>query len=144
MDHVENYRLPKNLQENQETGAAGGEVSTAPGHAYKDQEMANRYSLDTGQDLFAPVKDESEEDEGSSSKDNNKAAKKEAKKKRKEERQRKREEKEKKKRKKERHKSEKLGRRHERGARKAGKGDDEGCPSKKRRYDSDDSGRSSS
>lgn len=69
VDHVEKYRLPKHVQEkedekllnngdddgdNDDDGEAG-----AAGHAYKDQEMASSYNIESGQDLFAaPKKDE--------------------------------------------------------------------------------------
>lgn len=130
---MENYRLPKNLQEKQEQE----EDVTGAGQAYKDQEMANKYSLEKGQDLFAPLPDDNSEDDD----------KKEAKQKRKEERQRKRDEKEQRRREKQRRKSEKEEKKREKRARKmsrrkdSDKAEDDGEPrhSKKRRYDSDDS-----
>lgn len=52
MDHVENYRLPKHLQENEENAHAPPDVSK-PGLAYHGQGLASSYSLSRGQDLFA-------------------------------------------------------------------------------------------
>ncbi len=64
VDHVENYRLPKNLREKEDDDANGergvsetSEVDAGPGHAYKDKELANDYDINQGHDLFAPVKD---------------------------------------------------------------------------------------
>lgn len=55
-DHVDNYRLPKELREKEERWEAG--------HAYKDKELASAYNINSGQDLFAGTettrKDESE------------------------------------------------------------------------------------
>lgn len=64
VDHVENYRLPKHLQEKDketnmvdETGAGGASFASSSrveaGHAYKDQELANSFNIHVGQDLFA-------------------------------------------------------------------------------------------
>ena len=44
-DHVDNYRLPKELREREERWEAG--------HAYKDKELASAYNINSGQDLFA-------------------------------------------------------------------------------------------
>mmetsp|Transcript_33757 Transcript_33757/g.48881 ORF Transcript_33757/g.48881 Transcript_33757/m.48881 type:complete len:249 (-) Transcript_33757:121-867(-) len=44
-DHVDNYRLPKELREKEEKWEAG--------HAYKDKELASQYDIHSGQDLFA-------------------------------------------------------------------------------------------
>jgi hypothetical protein len=46
VDHCEKYRLPKHLLEKEEA------VSTDPGHAYQNQELANNFSLQKGHDLF--------------------------------------------------------------------------------------------
>ena len=93
MDHVEKYRLPKNLLEKEEEGAVQAR-DLGPGHAYKGVEFSNGYSMAQGQDLFAPVKDQVEP--------NQKYKKNvEEKQKRKEERKRKREEKEERRRRKE-------------------------------------------
>jgi hypothetical protein len=51
VDHVEKYRLPKNLLEKEE---AKESRSLGPGHAYEDKELATDYNLDHGHDLFAP------------------------------------------------------------------------------------------
>ena len=134
VDHVENYRLPKNLQEKEVQQQSNGDPTQA-GQAYQGQELANKYSLQKGQDLFAPPQDDSDDE-----------AKKEAKRMRKEERQRKRDEKEKRKREKERRRSDKEERKREKRARKLQSkkdrhdDDDERLRhSRKRRYDSDDS-----
>lgn len=68
VDHVENYRLPKRVQEKEkkkingeDDGSRSDESSidvAEPGHAYKDQELASSYNIQSGQDLFAPPKDE--------------------------------------------------------------------------------------
>jgi RNA-binding motif X-linked protein 2 len=76
VDHVENYRLPKNLQtkeqqnENDVDGEEEGSSSssacgvTTAGHAYEDQELANSYNIQSGQDLFAaPQKDDRMDDD---------------------------------------------------------------------------------
>mmetsp|Transcript_30493 Transcript_30493/g.63658 ORF Transcript_30493/g.63658 Transcript_30493/m.63658 type:complete len:281 (-) Transcript_30493:327-1169(-) len=57
VDHVENYRLPKHLLEKEEQEGA---VLTQPGLAYHGKQMANDFSLQSGQDLFAPPQSESE------------------------------------------------------------------------------------
>mmetsp|Transcript_13730 Transcript_13730/g.17917 ORF Transcript_13730/g.17917 Transcript_13730/m.17917 type:complete len:311 (-) Transcript_13730:522-1454(-) len=96
VDHVENYRLPKHLLEKEEQD---GVDITKPGLAYHGKEMANKFSLDSGQDLFAPPPpaNESGGGAGSSSSSNdgneqNASEDKEAKRIRKEERQLKRQE----------------------------------------------------
>jgi RNA-binding motif X-linked protein 2 len=77
VDHVENYRLPKHLQtkeqqnENDVVGEEEGLSSSSSssgvaiaGHAYKDQELANSYNIQSGQDLFAaPRKDDKMDDD---------------------------------------------------------------------------------
>lgn len=84
MDHVEKYRLPKQLLEKEEA------IRTDPGHAYEGQELASEFRLDQGQDLFArPQPKQDTEDQSS------KRERKEAKRKRKEEREAKRRKKEK-------------------------------------------------
>ena len=56
IDHVENYRLPKEVLEKQEQEEGGGQVDvTKAGQAYQGKELENDYSLEQGQDLFAPV-----------------------------------------------------------------------------------------
>jgi len=57
VDHVENYRLPKHLLEKEDEEKKEQQQQSAvvqPGHAYQEQELANEYSLQHGQDLFAP------------------------------------------------------------------------------------------
>ena len=47
VDHVEKYRLPKELLEKEEANR------TDPGHAYQGKDMVNEFSIQQGQDLFA-------------------------------------------------------------------------------------------
>jgi RNA-binding motif protein, X-linked 2 len=68
VDHVEKYRLPKHLQEKEDENDKGngndddgGESASSnnsgiaeAGHAYKDQELASSFNIQSGQDLFAP------------------------------------------------------------------------------------------
>jgi RNA-binding motif X-linked protein 2 len=78
VDHVEQYRLPKHLQDKEEKGGGEGEDDDQekvpssksnnidPGHAYQGQDLANAYTIHQGQDLFQPVsstKPVDEEDE---------------------------------------------------------------------------------
>ena len=53
VDHVEKYRLPKKLQEQEEAKEIQSR-KFGPGHAYQDKELANQYNLEQGHDLFAP------------------------------------------------------------------------------------------
>jgi len=55
VDHVENYRLPKHLQENEE------QIHTGAGHAYQDQELASDFNIQKGQDLFAAPSDQAKQ-----------------------------------------------------------------------------------
>ena len=84
IDHVDQYKLPKNILEKEEAV----DVSKT-GLAYEDQDLENGYSLHHGQDLFADSDEEKKE-----LKKEEKKREKEAKKKRKEERARKRAERE--------------------------------------------------
>ena len=54
-DHVEEYRLPKHLKDRQDGDEQEKDVKWEVGHAYKGQELASNYDLNTGQDLFAPI-----------------------------------------------------------------------------------------
>jgi RNA-binding motif X-linked protein 2 len=56
VDHVEKYRLPKHLQEKEDTA----QIPAGPGHAYTGKELENEFSLQQGQDLFAPVETRTE------------------------------------------------------------------------------------
>ncbi|KAL3763092.1 hypothetical protein ACHAW5_010720 [Stephanodiscus triporus] len=68
VDHVENYRLPKHVQEKEKKKISGendecrSDASLSgvlePGHAYKDQKLASSYNIQSGQDLFAAPKNE--------------------------------------------------------------------------------------
>lgn len=75
VDHVEKYRLPKHVQEKEDEkmngkddgdGESGGDQGAAAassgeaGHAYKDQELASSYNIQSGHDLFAPPPKEDE------------------------------------------------------------------------------------
>ena len=54
VDHVENYRLPKSLQDKEEELQKRlAENKGLEGHAYEGVELANDFSLGQGQDLFA-------------------------------------------------------------------------------------------
>lgn len=60
VDHVENYRLPKHLQEKEEKEGVNNSIASTSGtleagHAYKDKELLNSYNINKGQDLFAPL-----------------------------------------------------------------------------------------
>jgi len=105
VDHVEQYRLPKKLQErHQEPSEVGKKPVTSTdkdngaGHAYKGMDFENKYNIHQGMDLFASpqhVKDQkpSKALDGSDGK-KRRSVERFAKMKRKEERQRKRIEKE--------------------------------------------------
>lgn len=108
VDHVENYRLPKHLAETKDvtgdtimstaatlsttTGGGGG----GGGHAYIGKELANEYTLERGQDLFAPLTMHGGEKRpiGERTSKPDKTIAREAKQQRKEERKKKRQEKE--------------------------------------------------
>lgn len=54
VDHVENYRLPKNLQEKETELQKRLEAGQGlEGHAYEGVELANEFSLHQGHDIFA-------------------------------------------------------------------------------------------
>jgi len=73
IDHVEKYRLPKDLQKKEDGDDDDNEKNekdevkhSGPGHAYQGQELASDYSISRGQDLFsvdAPKRNDSEDDE---------------------------------------------------------------------------------
>ena len=68
IDHVEKYRLPKHVQDKEEedekqqqqqannnSDDEGGSAGVAEvGHAYKGQELASSFNIQSGHDLFAP------------------------------------------------------------------------------------------
>ena len=58
VDHVENYGLPQHIQEKEENA----KKYVGPGHAYIGRELSNEYSLEQGQDLFAPIPHKKEEE----------------------------------------------------------------------------------
>jgi hypothetical protein len=102
VDHVERYRLPKRLQEQEvenDAGTAQQRASRgAAGHAYKNVGLANQYNVHEGVDLFAPQRPTQQENKGPREghhDDMGNHNDKEAKQRRKEERQRKRDAKEK-------------------------------------------------
>jgi hypothetical protein len=78
IDHVENYRLPKHLEEKEK-----GSQLAAPGHAYEGQKLSNQFTLEKGQDLFAPPA--SSDDDSSRERRKEKKKKSKAKKERKKE-----------------------------------------------------------
>ncbi|MGK3743881.1 MAG: RNA-binding motif X-linked protein 2 [Bacillariaceae sp.] len=108
VDHVEQYRLPKKLQEQEEASKTAEINDGSAGHAYKDMELENNYNIHEGMDLFAPPPPSSK-NENNNNKSNIKNGKindeehkkQEEKLKRKEDRQRQREEKEQRKRRRE-------------------------------------------
>jgi len=148
VDHVENYRLPKHLVEEQkEQGEDAGAISTKAGHAYEGKELASEFTLHQGQDLFAPA-ESSDKKQGAAAvghkeeKDESKQAKKQ----RKEERKRLRGEKEQRKAEREEKRRERRARKMERkddgdeddhGKKKHKKRKREKDDSKQRRHDSD-------
>jgi RNA-binding motif X-linked protein 2 len=110
VDHVEQYRLPKKLQEQEESKTAGAEQKEindgSAGHAYKDMELENNYNIHEGMDLFAPPPSSQNDNNSNKSKNmkdesNDEEHKKQDKLKRKEDRQKQREEKEQRKRRRE-------------------------------------------
>jgi len=148
IDHVENYRLPKNVlekeeekrnqqrQQQQQQQSGGGENDDdfnvgGAGHAYKDKEMENKYRINHGVDLFDPNRRVDDEDDngdnascsGSGSDNNDSERRRGQKRQRKEERKRKREDKE------ERHRQ-----KEERRKQKRHKDDDEKKKKKKRKH----------
>lgn len=55
-DHVEKYRLPKEVREREESildTNPSAEISIGPGHAYKDKDLANTYNISNGIDLWS-------------------------------------------------------------------------------------------
>ena len=109
VDHVEQYRLPKKLQEN-DPNVDGGKPridgSNDSGHAYAGMELENNYNIHQGMDLFAPPPPaDAGEKQGKGLRDGDKnetrSVRKLEKRKRKEERQQKRIEKEKRRRRRE-------------------------------------------
>jgi RNA-binding motif X-linked protein 2 len=95
VDHVEQYRLPKKLQEQEEARGSGNhqeQQTGEAGHAYKGMELENHYNVKEGVDLFAPTSTTSEKSKNDHDTDVDKEQ--EERQKRKEERRRKREEKE--------------------------------------------------
>ena len=100
VDHVEQYRLPKKLQEREQEGKVEStdDNNHGPGHAYKGLELENKFDIHRGMDLFAPPPSTVEQIKGSSEIVNREKLEKA---KRKEERQRRRLEKEERRRKRE-------------------------------------------
>lgn len=91
VDHMEKYRLPKKLLEQEE--AKDKAKNFGAGHAYKDVELANKYSMHQGQDLFSPdTADDDDEKEDKLEKKRRKEEKKQRKEEDKMERRRKKEE----------------------------------------------------
>lgn len=82
VDHVEKYRLPKHVQEKEDNklngdndnGEGNNQSSSGAaeaGHAYKDQELASSYNIQSGHDLFAAPRDESKQPEQTHAGDDN-------------------------------------------------------------------------
>jgi hypothetical protein len=83
IDHVEKYKLPKKVLEAEEAKEA---PDIGAGHAYKDKELKNGFSISRGQDLFSRV-NQSDDDLASLSSHDKKRKRKEKHKKKKEGRQ---------------------------------------------------------
>jgi RNA-binding motif X-linked protein 2 len=73
VDHVENYRLPKHLQEDQEPEKEGESGRVGPGHAYQGRELASSYTISRGQDLFAKPEKSSVEQEADGEEDSDRS-----------------------------------------------------------------------
>jgi RNA-binding motif protein, X-linked 2 len=97
VDHVEQYRLPKKLQEQEQGKQEQLKQLGEAGHAYQGVELENEYDIEKGVDLFAPILSPKTMKGGSDVLDDDK----EAKQRRKLERRRKKEEKERRRRKRE-------------------------------------------
>jgi len=55
-DHVDRYKLPKNIREKEEQELEENpekEITLTAGHAYQSQHLANQYSIDQGQDIWS-------------------------------------------------------------------------------------------
>jgi len=72
VDHVEQYRLPKHLQNKEEDGENDDEGNQKtvprgnniePGHAYQGQNLANSFTIHQGQDLFQAPSSQVEKEE---------------------------------------------------------------------------------
>ena len=97
VDHVEQYRLPKKLQERENEKDGKPAASSGSGHAYEGMELENKYNIDQGMDLFAAPAQGKRDGRDDDSRQKRRMAKMQ----RKEERQRKRLEKEERRRKRE-------------------------------------------
>jgi len=134
IDHVENYRLPKSLQEKEEELQKRLlEKGGLEGAAYDDVELANDYSLQQGQDLFAKPPPTSTKKDGRKNEDDDRES--EKRRKRKQEKEEKRQEKERRRRERDRIRMERDERRREKRARKieAPEGDDSSVDDRKHR-----------
>ena len=101
VDHVENYRLPKKLQERENEKDEKAAASSGSGHAYEGMEFENKYNIHQGMDLFAAPAQDKKNGGSSGGDDDIKQKRRKEKIQRKEERQRKRLEKEERRRKRE-------------------------------------------
>eukprot|EP01039_Chlorochromonas_danica_P006972 gene6972-7714_t len=100
-DHVENYKLPKHIREQEEEMLKSNpqaELRLGPGHAYKNQELASHHDIVKGVNLWDNSKEKEEdideEDSGRSSRSGKKKEKKKKEKKSKKHKKRRREEEE--------------------------------------------------
>ncbi len=101
VDHVEQYRLPKKLQERENEKDGKPVASSGSGHAYEGMEFENKYNIDQGIDLFAAPAQGKRDGGITCGDDDSKSKRRTEKMQRKEERQRKRLEKEERRRKRE-------------------------------------------
>jgi RNA-binding motif X-linked protein 2 len=59
-DHVEQYKLPKDIREREEEKLEENpflDVIIGPGHAYQNKEMENDFSITKGEDLWSQERD---------------------------------------------------------------------------------------
>jgi RNA-binding motif X-linked protein 2 len=96
VDHVDQYKLPKEIQEeeNKKLEAGDAELDIGPGHAYRNKQLANKYSIHKGVNVWSQSAGaEEEEEEGEDSEDSRKDKKKKVKKEKKQKVKKEREEK---------------------------------------------------
>ena len=101
VDHVEQYRLPKKLQEQENEKDGRPAASSGSGHAYEGIDFENKYNIHQGMDLFAAPAQDKKNGGSPGGDDESKQKRRMEKLQRKEERQRKRSEKEERRRKRE-------------------------------------------
>lgn len=81
-DHVETYKLPKDVREKEEAlleEDPTAHVSIGPGHAYRSQDLSNEFNISAGIDLWSKPGTSSQREEEPSRKSKHKKEKKEKK-----------------------------------------------------------------